>query len=126
MSGNYDAIIIGAGIVGTACALECAQAGMRVAVVEGDVIGGGATAAGMGHIVVMDDSPAQLALTKYSQQLWRELAPQLPADAEYETTGTIWVAANPDEMNEVFRKQAVYRQHGIAAEVLDSKSLREA
>ncbi len=126
MSGNYDAIIIGAGIVGTACALECAQAGMRVAVVEGDVIGGGATAAGMGHIVVMDDSPAQLALTKYSQQLWRELAPQLPADAEYETIGTIWVAANPDEMNEVFRKQAVYRQHGIAAEALDSKSLREA
>ena len=46
---------------------------MRVAVVDGDVIGGGATSAGMGHIVVMDDSDAQFALTRYSQELWQEL-----------------------------------------------------
>ncbi len=71
---------------------------MRVAVVDGDVIGGGATAAGMGHIVVMDDSEAQFALTRYSQQLWQELRPALPADVEYEQCGTIWVAADEQEM----------------------------
>ena len=36
----------------------------------------GATAAGMGHIVVMDDSEAQFALTRYSQTLWDELSPR--------------------------------------------------
>lgn len=125
MSSSYDAIILGAGIVGAACALECARGGMRVAVVEGDVVGGGATAAGMGHIVIMDDSMAQLELTRYSQLLWAELAPELPEDTEYETTGTIWVAADQQEMEEVYRKQAVYGQQGIVTKVLDQPALRK-
>ena len=66
----FDVVIVGAGIVGAACADECAGSGMKVALVDGDCIGGGATAAGMGHVVVMDDSEAQFALTRYSQQLW--------------------------------------------------------
>ena len=49
-----DVVIIGAGIVGAACALECAESGLHCALVEPHVVGGGATAAGMGHIVVMD------------------------------------------------------------------------
>ena len=74
---------------------------MRVAVVDRDVVGGGATAAGMGHIVVMDDSEAQFALTRYSQQLWQGLRPELPEDVEYEQCGTIWIAADEEEMAEV-------------------------
>src|SRR5580698_795220 len=86
----FDAVVLGAGIVGAACALECASAGMRVAVVERDSIGGGATAAGMGHIVIMDDSPAQLALTSYSRSLWNDFSPELPSSVEYQRSGTIW------------------------------------
>ena len=85
MSDHWDVVIIGAGIVGSACALECASRGMRTAVVEGKGIASGATAAGMGHIVVMDDSPAQMALTHYSQTLWKGLSDRLPANVEYET-----------------------------------------
>ena len=76
--GAYDVVIVGAGIVGAACADEFARRGMRVAVVDRELIGGGATAAGMGHIVAMDDSDAQFALTRYSQQLWQKLRPELP------------------------------------------------
>ena len=120
MSGpSYDAVVVGAGIVGAACAAECVRQGMRVAVVDGDVIGGGATAAGMGHIVVMDDSEAQFALTRYSQQLWQELRRELPEDVEYGSSGTIWVAADEEEMAEVRRKHAYYRQRGVPVQVLD-------
>ena len=93
-SPGYDVVIAGAGIVGAACAAECARAGMRVAVIEAALIGGGATAAGMGHIVVMDDSEAQFALTRYSQVLWDELAGELTPDVEFEAFGTIWVAVS--------------------------------
>ena len=55
-SSTFDVVVIGGGIVGGACALECVNAGLKVAIVEAKVIGGGATAAGMGHLVVMDDS----------------------------------------------------------------------
>jgi glycine/D-amino acid oxidase-like deaminating enzyme len=122
----YDAVILGAGIVGAACALECVNAGMRTAVVEGEAVGGGATAAGMGHIVAMDDSEAQFALTSYSQSLWKALAAELPPAVEYTRCGTIWVAADEEEMAEVRRKLDFYSARHIPAEVLDAQSLVEA
>ena len=120
----YDVVVVGAGIVGAACADEFSRRGLRVAVVGEDIIGSGATAAGMGHIVVMDDSDAQFALTRYSQQLWRGLRPQLPDDVEYEECGTIWVAADQEEMVEVHRKHAGYGKRGVPAEVLDANALQ--
>jgi glycine/D-amino acid oxidase-like deaminating enzyme len=99
---------------------------MRVTVVEPGPIGGGATAAGMGHIVVMDDSPAQLALTRRSRELWLALAGELPADAEYVAAGTIWVAADGEEMGEVERKRALCAGLGVRAQVLGPRELSEA
>jgi len=121
-----DVVIVGAGIVGAACADALAERGMRVAIVDRDVIGGGATAAGMGHIVVMDDSDAQFALTHYSQRLWQELRAELPDDVEYEQTGTIWVAADDEEMTEVLRKREYYQKRGVPVEVMDARQLQEA
>lgn len=122
----YDVAIAGGGIVGAACAAECAAAGLKVFVAEPGPIGGGATAAGMGHIVVMDDSPAQIALTNYSRDLWMELAPQLPADVEYVSAGTLWIAADEEEMAEVHRKRAIYQSIGVRAEALGAAELAEA
>jgi glycine/D-amino acid oxidase-like deaminating enzyme len=122
----YDIVIIGAGIVGAACADVLAERGLRVAVVDQDVVGGGATAAGMGHIVVMDDSDAQFALTNYSQRLWREVRPELPDDVEYQQSGTIWVAADEEEMAEVLRKREYYQKRGVTVEVLDAAQLKQA
>ncbi|MGH9503513.1 MAG: NAD(P)/FAD-dependent oxidoreductase [Terriglobales bacterium] len=120
---TYDVAVIGAGIVGAACADDCARQGLRVIVVDRGLIAGGATATGMGHIVVMNDSEAQFALTRYSQQLWQQLRPELPADAEYEQCGTIWVAADDDEMAEVRRKHNDYGQRGVPTEILDPEAL---
>ena len=122
----FDVIVIGGGIVGAACALECAAEKLSVAIVEARMIGGGATAAGMGHLVVMDDSEAQFALTRYSQLLWQELSEELPRTVEHDACGTIWVAADDEEMQEVFRKERFYSERGVAVEVLDEQMLAEA
>jgi glycine/D-amino acid oxidase-like deaminating enzyme len=119
-------VIVGAGIVGSACARALAREGIRVTLVDAAMIGGGATAAGMGHVVVMDDSPAQLALTRYSQQLWQELVAELPADCEYDPCGTLWVAADDDELAAARGKAQTLHTHGIAAELLDARQLAEA
>jgi D-hydroxyproline dehydrogenase subunit beta len=121
---GYDVAVVGAGIVGVACADELARRGLRVVVVDGDAVGSGATGAAMGHIVVMDDSEAQFALTRYSQQLWQELRPELPDDVEYEQRGTIWVAADEEEMIEVRRKRDYYGKRGVPTEVLDAEALQ--
>ncbi len=99
---------------------------MRVAVLDRGVAGGGATAAAMGHVVVMDDSEAQFALTRYSQQLWHSLSSELPKEVEYRQRGTIWVAAIEQEMSEVRRKEAFYRERGVPAEILDPSALEDA
>src|SRR4026207_302417 len=104
----YDVIVIGAGIVGSACAAECAREGLSVAIVEAGTVGGGATAAGMGHLVGMDDSDPQFALTRYSQQLWDEISDELPREVEYDACGTIWIAADEEEMAEARRKERFY------------------
>lgn len=120
---SYDVVVAGGGIVGAACALTCAKAGLRVALVERDVLGGGATGAGMGHIVVMDDSEAQFALTRRSQQLWHSLSASLPAGAEFETRGTIWVAADGDELAEAERKHDYLEQRGVPSQTLSAAQL---
>jgi D-hydroxyproline dehydrogenase subunit beta len=120
-----DVVIVGAGIVGAACAHECALRGLKVVLLDRDAVGAGATAAGMGHIVVMDDSEAQFALTRYSQCLWQELRPELPDDVEYEQCGTVWVAADEEEMQEVHRKRDFYGERGVPTQILDARGLRD-
>ncbi len=122
MSGSapqaYDVVVVGGGIVGAACTNFCAQRGLRVALVERDFPGSGATAAGMGHIVVLDDSEAQFALTRRSQLLWQKLSETLPASAEYETRGTIWVAADEEELTEAARKHAYLDAREVPSQLL--------
>lgn len=126
MSETADAVVIGAGIVGAACAEALSRDGLRVTIVEPDTIGGGATAAGMGHILVLDDSEAEFALTRYSRDLWNELAPSLPPEAEYAPSGTLWVAADDEEMAAARPKGIFYHSRGVRAEVLDAASLADA
>lgn len=121
-----DAVIVGGGIVGAACADALSREGLAVTIVEAGVAGGGATAAGMGHVVVMDDSEAEFALTRYSWQLWRELSPALPPETEYQPCGTIWVAADEEEFAAVLRKRQYYQERSVPAETLDAQALREA
>jgi D-hydroxyproline dehydrogenase subunit beta len=118
-----DALVIGAGVVGAACAWQLAAAGMRVRVVDAGRAGGGATAAGMGHILLLDDSPAQFALTRYSQELLDELAGELPARVELNRCGTLWLAEDEEQLELARAKHARLREMGVASAVLDSAEL---
>jgi glycine/D-amino acid oxidase-like deaminating enzyme len=124
MSGS--AIVVGAGVVGAACAEALAESGFRVTVLEAAFPGGGTTAAAMGHLVVMDDSEAQFALTACSRRLWAERAARLPADCEDDPCGTLWVASDAEELAHVRAKHAFYAARGEAVDVLDEQGLREA
>lgn len=121
---SYDLIVVGAGIIGAASAQAAAAAGLKVAVVERDVIGGGATAEGMGHLVALDDLPAEFALARYSLGLWQRW--ERRPEAEFQRCGTLWVA--DDEAGRIFlvEKGVCLRAAGISTEWLDVKNLRDA
>ena len=123
---SSDAIVVGAGIVGAACAAALARDGWRVTVIEKAFAASGTTAAGMGHLVVMDDSAEQLALTTYSEQLWRELEPELDARSEIDHCGTLWVAEDESQLGVLNAKRDAYATAGVASEILDARALAEA
>ena len=122
---HADAIVIGAGIVGAACAHVLARHGLHVLVLDARL--GGATAAGMGHLVVMDDNPAELALSQASLALWHGWAPRMAADqpgCAFTNCGTLWLAANGAEMAGAEEKAQRLRHHGLACELLGAAALR--
>ena len=125
-SAHADVIVIGAGIVGAACAEALTRDDRRVLVLDERVAGGGATGAAMGHLVVMDDSPAQLALTAYSLRMWRAVQPQFPDAIEHLACGTLWIAGHEEEMSAVRAKHDAYAAAGVPSTVLDRGDLAEA
>jgi len=121
-----DALVVGAGIVGAACALALARDGWRVTVLDRAYASAGTTSVGMGHIVVMDDSPAQLALTAYGVERWRELAPELDARSERDPCGTLWIAEDDAQIAALRSKRETYGSARVQAELLDAAELVDA
>ncbi|MGC2036339.1 NAD(P)/FAD-dependent oxidoreductase [Paraburkholderia caledonica] len=121
-----DVVVVGAGIVGAACAHELAKQGADVLVLDRAGVGGGVTAAGMGHLVLMDDSPAEFALSAWSRDLWLELAPRLSAREAFVRCGTLWVAVDDEEYELAQTRQQALVQAGVDCSLLDAQQMREA
>lgn len=121
-----DVIVIGAGIVGAACAAELADRGLSVRVIEECAPAGGATAAGMGHLVVLDGSPAELDLTAASLARWNELEDRLPPAVELRRAGTLWIAADDEEMRLARERAPAFEAAGVAVDFLDPTELAAA
>lgn len=121
-----DAIIVGAGIVGAACAYYLSLEGIPSLVLDSGFAGSGTTSAGMGHLAMLDDSEAEFELCRASSALWADLSPALPADCEQTTEGCLWVAETDAEMELIRPKVDYYNQREVSVEALDPTGLAEA
>ncbi|MFE7271464.1 NAD(P)/FAD-dependent oxidoreductase [Streptomyces sp. NPDC057623] len=112
-----DVLVIGAGIVGAACAYYCTAAGLRVSVVERGAIGSGATSACEGNVLVSDKEPgAELDLALLSSRLWRQVGDELGRSTiEYEAKGGVVVAGSPDTADGLRHLTAAQRGAGVDA-----------
>jgi glycine/D-amino acid oxidase-like deaminating enzyme len=87
-----DVVVVGAGIIGAACAYYARRAGLTVTVVDRGGVAGGTTGAGEGNILVSDKEPGpELDLALRSHALWRGLE---LGDIELEAKGGLVVAAS--------------------------------
>ncbi|MFH8607261.1 NAD(P)/FAD-dependent oxidoreductase [Streptomyces sp. NPDC018029] len=118
-SGQPDLIIVGAGVVGAACAYYAARAGLDVTVIDRGPVAGGTTGAGEGNLLVSDKEPGpELELALLSAQLWRELAAELPSRVEYEAKGGLVVASTEPGLAALRDFAAAQTRAGVqAAEV---------
>lgn len=121
---SADVVVVGAGIVGAACARALSEAGLSVVVVDSGGIAGGTTGAGEGNILVSDKSPGpELDLALLSRRLWSELGEVLPAEVELEAKGGLVVATNEAALAPLLSSAAAQREAGVVTENLPAGDL---
>ncbi|GAA2603887.1 NAD(P)/FAD-dependent oxidoreductase [Streptomyces tubercidicus] len=121
-----DVIVVGAGVVGAACAYYAARAGLSVTVLDRGSVAGGTTGAGEGNLLVSDKEPGpELALALLSTRLWRELAELLPPQIEYEAKGGLVVASDEAGMGALRDFAAGQDKAGVRAEEIPADRLPE-
>jgi len=109
-----DVLVIGAGVVGAACAYYAARAGLSVTVVDRGGVAGGTTGAGEGNILVSDKEPGpELDLALRSRELWRSLE---VSGFEWEPKGGLVVAASSPELDALSLLAEAQRSRGVLAE----------
>ncbi|WP_406412719.1 NAD(P)/FAD-dependent oxidoreductase [Streptomyces sp. NBC_01614] len=112
-----DVVVVGAGMVGAACALYAARAGLAVILVDRGPVAAGTTGAGEGNLLVSDKEPGpELDLALLSGRLWGELAQEFGPAVEYEAKGGVVVASSPDGLAVLERFADGQRAVGVAAE----------
>ncbi|MEV7061053.1 NAD(P)/FAD-dependent oxidoreductase [Streptomyces microflavus] len=93
-------VVVGAGIVGAACAFHAAAAGLDVTVLDRGPVGAGTTSRGEGNILLSDKEPGpELELARLSRDLWDEVGEELgPETVELEAKGGLVVASTPEAL----------------------------
>jgi glycine oxidase len=127
-----DAIVVGGGTIGLACAWRAARRGLMVRVLERDVPGAGAThvAAGMlapvGEANWGEEALVRIALT--SAREWSRFAAELERDSGlesgYEPRGALHVALDRDEAEELRRRFELMTAVGLGVEWLRPRGCR--
>ena len=121
-----DAIVIGAGVVGAACALALSKAGLKVLVLDRGPVSGGTSGAGEGNILVSDKEPGpELTLAIRSRDAWFEISDDIGGGFELEAKGGIVVARSQTGIQALEKLSAVQRVAGVEAHALGSKELHK-
>ncbi|WP_318215329.1 FAD-binding oxidoreductase [Streptomyces sp. SCL15-6] len=115
-SPTCDVVVVGAGMVGAACAWYAARAGLDVTVVDRGPVAGGTTGAGEGNLLVSDKEPGpELELALLSGRLWSGLAEDLGRAVEYEPKGGVVVATTTGALSGLEAFAAGQRAAGVEA-----------
>ena len=134
MAGSQpEVIIIGAGVIGCACAFELAAAGARVSVFDARRVGQGASQASAGvlapYIEGHESSPLR-ELGRRSLDLYDDFIARLREwsglTVQYTRGGTLEIALEDDHARNLQRSCESLRQEGVAARWLNEREVRDA
>lgn len=130
---DFDVVVVGGGVIGLSCAWRAAQRGARVAVLERDKPGGGATQVAAGMLAPVGEltfgEPELLELTLAAARLYPEFVEELEAttgeSTGYERLGALHVALDRDEAAQLRRVHDLQRSLELEAEWLPPRRCRE-
>jgi glycine/D-amino acid oxidase-like deaminating enzyme len=121
---SADVVVVGAGVVGAACARALARAGRSVCVLDRDGPAAGTSSSGEGNLLVSDKLPGpELDLALHSLRLWRGLAADGGEEFEFEAKGGLVVATTAESLAGLGRTAAAQRGAGIEVTELAAGAL---
>jgi glycine oxidase len=128
-----EVLVVGAGVIGLACAWRATQRGLSVRVIDRDTPGAGASRVAAGMLAPVGEASwgeeALLQLNLDSARAYPEFAAELE-DASglpvgYRRSGALYIALDVDEAEELRRHHELQRSLGLAAEWLRPAECRE-
>ena len=130
---HLDAVIVGGGTIGLACAWRAARRGLRVRVLERDEPGAGATHVAAGMLAPVGEAnwgeDAIVGMSAASARDWPRFAEELRRDSGletgYEPRGALHVALDRDEAEELRRRFELMSSLDLGVEWLRPSECRE-
>lgn len=130
---RFDAVIVGGGVIGLACAWRAAARGLSVCVLERDRAGSGATDVAAGMLAPVGEASwgeeSLLHLNLASHALWPGFAAELEresgADSGFRAIGALHPALDRDETGELRRQHELHLRHELDSEWLTAAACRE-
>jgi len=130
---RLDALVVGAGVIGLACAWRAAQRGLRVAVVDREAPGSGTTRVAAGMLAPIGEASwgeeALLDLNLASARLFPGFCVELErasgVDVGYRRCGGLHVALDRDEAEELRHRHELHLSLGLEAQWLRPRPARE-
>jgi glycine oxidase len=130
---SYDAIVVGAGVIGLSCAWRAAQRGAEVLVLDRAEPPAGATRVAAGMLAPVGEltfgEPELLELTLAAAERYPGFVAELESATGmatgYERRGALHVALDRDEAAELRRVHDLQRSLGLGAEWLAPRRCRE-
>ncbi len=127
-----DVVVVGGGAIGLACAWRAAQRGLSVRVLERERLGAGSTWAAAGLLAPVTEAEfgedvlleLNLASAARYPEFVRELEETTAIDVGYLGSGTLYVALDRDELEELQRLGDLHRRHGLEATWLSGRECR--
>src|SRR5512145_1167711 len=123
MAQIFDAIVIGAGVMGASITYNLAVRGLKVLILERQSVGVGATGASSGLVRMHYDIEVDSALAWQSFQFFRNWRERIGGECGFHKTGFLQIVA-PDKNEQLRANVAMHKRIGIITDVVAADDVK--
>ena len=124
--GSANVIVIGGGIVGCSIAYHLTQLGVSdVVLLERKKLTSGTTWHAAGLVAQLRASQNMTRLSRYSTELFADLARHTGQETGYQQTGSMTLALHTERLEELKRQATMANAFGVQCELIDATFVQE-